>query len=336
MDLNSLPQRSSLKSKHVRPGRQNLIRETYDRAMRRSEKRWIFEVDPYAEVFQIRDNVFALLTDVADSGATVWSYLINGPDKALLIDTSFGIGDLKSLVNILADGRPIVLANTHPSYDHSFGNCQFDKAYFQEFAQPKNEAQFHEHMWDYLFNEDGTGKWLDFDRNDIIKFRPYEVEYVPNGYIFNLGGDYDVELVWLPGHHAGHCGFLDKKGRMLIAGDVAIAGGISIGRGFRQDSVYGQYCTVEALRDEYTKLIARTDEFDSVCPGHGMIDMPPYILNAIYDTLNKILEDPNGYERSSSLLQGSGIEYAMVHRSIPNIGSIGYTLAGVYMNTEAK
>ena len=307
------------------------------RAMRRSANNWIFEMDPYAEVFQIRDNVFAMLTDVADSGGTVWMYLIVGEERALLIDTSFGIGDLKSLVQTLSGGKPIMLANTHPSYDHSFGNCQFEKAYFHEYAKPKNEAQFHEHMWDYLFNEDGSGKWLNFDRNDIIPFRPYEVEYVPNGHTFSLGPNHEVELIWLPGHHAGHCAFLDKKERILFAGDVAVAGGNSIGRGFRQDAVYGQYCTVEALRDEYAKLVTRLDEFDSVCPGHGYIDMPPSVLVSIYEALNSILEDPSQYERSSSLKQGSGVEFAMVHRSVPAInGSIGYTLAGVYKDVQAS
>ena len=33
-----------------------------------------------------------------DGFADVWMYLVIGPEKALLIDTSFGIGDLKSRV----------------------------------------------------------------------------------------------------------------------------------------------------------------------------------------------------------------------------------------------
>lgn len=335
MNFLSLKTVDRLKSAHVRPARPNIVREAYMRALRRGGERWIFEIDPYVEVFRIRENVFALLTDVADSNATVWSYLILGPEKALLIDTSFGIGNLKNLVEVLSEGRTIVLANTHPSYDHSFGNCQFKKAYFQEYAKPKNEAQFHEHMWDYLFDENGKGKWLNFDKKDIIPFKHYDVEYIPNGYVFNLGEDYEVELIWLPGHHAGHCGFLDRKNRMLFAGDVAIAGGISIGRGFRQDAVYGQYCTVEALYDEFAKLITRLDEFDRVCPGHGMIDLPNYILVSIYNSMGEILENPNSYSSTSSLKQGSGVEFQMVHKDIPEInGFIGYTLSGVYKNQK--
>ena len=55
-------------------------------------------------------------------------FLFVGTDKALLIDSGFGGGDLKAKVAKLTD-LPIVLVNTHADGDHIRCNHQFDKAY---------------------------------------------------------------------------------------------------------------------------------------------------------------------------------------------------------------
>ena len=90
----------------------------------------IYDVDPFVEVYQFRENFYGLLTNLLDGHNNfVWMYLIIGPEKAMLIDTSFGLGNLKGLVDEISNGKPVILANTHCSCDHSYGNCQFDKAY---------------------------------------------------------------------------------------------------------------------------------------------------------------------------------------------------------------
>ena len=69
----------------------NRTKKTYD------------EIDPYAEVYQFRENLYGIYTQNADGGGAPWIYLVLGPEKAMLIDTGFGIGDLKSLVEKLAE-----------------------------------------------------------------------------------------------------------------------------------------------------------------------------------------------------------------------------------------
>ena len=174
----------------------------------------VYDVDPYAEVYQFRDNMYGILTESADGMGDVWSYLIIGPEKAMLIDTGFGIGKLKDLVDEITGGLPLIVANTHCHFDHAYGNCQFERCYCHENETDEMNLKQDPHIWDYLFDKNGKGIWLDFDRKDIVRFKRYEVVGVPDGYIFNLGGDYEVELVWIPGHSAGHAMFLDKKNRI--------------------------------------------------------------------------------------------------------------------------
>ena len=149
----------------------------------------IYEVDPYVEVYQFRDNLYGLYTDSMDGMLSQWMYLIIGPQKALLIDTGFGVGNLKGLVEDLTDGMEIIVANTHASVDHSMGNHQFERAYCHEYAVPRMKKQLSPHIWDYLFDENGNNIWTEFERADIIPYRDYEIVGVPNHYIFNLGED---------------------------------------------------------------------------------------------------------------------------------------------------
>jgi glyoxylase-like metal-dependent hydrolase (beta-lactamase superfamily II) len=65
------------------------------------------------------------------------------------------------------------------------------------------------------------------DGNTLIN--EYEIVGVPDGYIFDLGGGHEIELVFLPGHTCGHAGFLDKKNRIFFCGDDACFGAVGIG-----------------------------------------------------------------------------------------------------------
>ena len=73
----------------------------------------------------------------------------------MLIDTSFGIGNFKALADRLSGGREVIVANTHASYDHSYGNAWFDKAYCHKYIAPLMKTNQNPHIWDYLFDENG-------------------------------------------------------------------------------------------------------------------------------------------------------------------------------------
>ena len=50
--------------------------------------------------------------------------LLIGPEKAALIDTGCGIGNLRQAVAELTD-KPVIVINTHTHFDHLGGNRQF-------------------------------------------------------------------------------------------------------------------------------------------------------------------------------------------------------------------
>ena len=55
-------------------------------------------------------------------------YLVEGQEKAALIDTCLGVGHLRSLVEKLTDKELLVLL-THGHIDHALGAPEFDRVY---------------------------------------------------------------------------------------------------------------------------------------------------------------------------------------------------------------
>ena len=268
----------------------------YMKLLREKDKtKKVYDVDPYVEVYRFRDNVYGLLTDSLDGMGAPWMYLIIGPEKAMLIDTSFGLGNLKGLVNEITGGMEVIVVNTHASVDHSYGNCQFDRAYAHEYCVPYLQKRHSPEAWDYLFDDQGNCKWTEFDRKDIIQYRDYEMVGCKNGHIFNLGEDYDIELIFLPGHQSGHSGYLDRKNRILFGGDDFVSMRIGIG-GPKEGYPYGEFATVTALSHELEKLVKRVDEFDSIFPGHFIVDIDNSIVQNLLDACRAVIADPNDYD----------------------------------------
>jgi glyoxylase-like metal-dependent hydrolase (beta-lactamase superfamily II) len=309
--------------------RENYLCRSWMYQLRENNKtKRIYDVDPFVEVYRLRDNLYALLTDLLDGeGGYVWMYLIVGPEKALLVDTSFGLGDLKGLVAEISGDKPVIVVNTHCSCDHSYGNCQFDNAYgHMDLVDDMNWKQ-DPGIWDYLFDESGESIWNDFERGDLISFKKYEFTGVPDGHVFNLGEDYDIELVWLPGHQPGHAGYLDRKGRVLIAGDAICGGGVSLSGGsdFHADARHARdkfqgstiptedrRRTVTAYRDSLVRLSGRLGEFDYVFGGHDVNDIDSGVILNIIDACDDIIAHPDIYDskdgdRLSKIVPGWGV-----------------------------
>lgn len=249
-------------------------------------------VFPYGKILKFRDNVYSIFEKSFDGHGDPWMHLIIGPEKAMLIDTGFGIGDLKGLVHELTGNMPLIVVNTHPHLDHCYGNCQFDKVYVHEHAVPVLAEQ-NEHMWDHLMNENGIGKWIPFQRSEIVSFHPYEIIGCKNNTVFHLGDDYDVEMIFLPGHDPAHVCFLDKKDRILYGGDALLfVAGMAKGPKDYTKIPYGEYCTVEAFRNELEKLVKRMDEFDCIFMSHMVLGEDKQLVADFFEASDAIVKDP--------------------------------------------
>ena len=317
---------SDLKSERIVWEIEHPIRWSFMKILREYStlKEFYPEIDPYVEAYKFRDNLYCLFSDSLDGAGDPWMYLIDGPEKCMLIDTGFGIGDLKGLIHKLVGDKPIIVANTHAHYDHAYGNAQFDRCYCHKNEvyrmKQKNNAQ----IWDYLFDENGIPKWTKFDRNDLISYHEYEIVGVEDGYLFDLGGGYEVEAILYPGHTPGQCAYYDHRNHTIFIGDTT---GISSAV---PGEPYEEFCTVEAMRDALVKLQPRFEEISGVFPGHGMLDQTNLVLQYQLDAVEAILRNPENYDEKRIRTFGKGEKREMCMKYIYQGTGIRYNLNDVW------
>ena len=82
--------KSDLKTKIINPEKEKPAKWSFLKVLREYStlKQFYPEINPYAEVYKFRENVYGIFYDGIHS-AEMWCYLIDGPEKALLIDTAF-------------------------------------------------------------------------------------------------------------------------------------------------------------------------------------------------------------------------------------------------------
>lgn len=311
-------------------GPQNAVSWAYMKAVREHfDNRRVYDVNPYVEVYQFRDNVYGLFNQNCDGAGDYWMWLTVGPEKCFLLDAGFGLGDTVGLLKELVGDKEVIVANSHDHFDHAFGNCRFDKVYCHEALVPLLEAQ-NEHMWDYLFSKD-TGKniWLDFDRADLPTYRKYEICGVPDGFRWDLGGGYEIELINCHGHGgAGSSMYLDKQNKILFCGDN-ICSDIS---GCGNVSYPLEDCSLYKFRENLKRIVeTKIDDIDWVFPNHLITDLENRILYDMLDTLDSILEDPmHNYDykiESRSTSNPDAPVRVRFARYIPGFSIIAYSIS---------
>ena len=99
-------------------------------------KEEIGEINPYVQVQAdcLRLNA-ENAAQVLSRDEIICEAFDGAQDKAMLVDTGFGIGDLKGLVESLT-ALPVFVVNTHNHGDHVQGNPQFGKVYIHSMDAP--------------------------------------------------------------------------------------------------------------------------------------------------------------------------------------------------------
>lgn len=328
----------------------NAITEAaWKRFREHSRRKQIFDIDRNIEVYAISENIYGLYHPNCDGGGDVWMYLIVGTKKAFLIDTAYGLGDLKGLCSLLSGGKELIVANTHVGPDHVFGNFRFGHVFCHEYEAENIAARLQpENCFDYLFDENGHPIWLKFDKEDLPKHKKPEICFlgkgekaenperddtvvmigVPDGYTWDIGGR-EIELIWTGGHMPGHSMFLDKADRVLIAGDDVCGDIIGIS-GPKPNLKNCQYRNVYTYRERLKELVKRTDEFDYIFPGHYMGFIESTVLYNILDTLNAIVDNPESYDYKELYHSGSGAVFERMYKRVKGFGDVAYEWDSVY------
>lgn len=213
-------------------------------------------------------------------------YLIEGNDRALVIDTGCGIGNLREFIGMLTN-KPLIVVNTHNHMDHTGGNGAFDKIHMldveidNQVPEPESEISDSQKKKGLLWRLNPHDKRPYNFSVDCVTFWP-KAPLIPisNGYVFDLGNR-PIEVIHTKGHTMGSICLLDKKARVLFTGDTA-------NRGVLIGGMPGQYVSVH--KETMEKLLMRSNEFDFLFLGHDVdsagIDQIEDIISAEQDILD--------------------------------------------------
>ena len=146
-------------------------------------------------------------------------FLLEGEERALLIDTGYGTKSLPKAVAKLTS-LPVVTVNTHLHPDHSNGNKFFGKVYVGERDLPSHGVPSNE-LFEGVAAAYGRGALrplMKFARR-LALIDPSTAEYAPIPDAIDLGGR-RVEVIPCPGHTEGSVLLADAATRTVFAGDA--------------------------------------------------------------------------------------------------------------------
>ena len=206
------------------------------------------------------------------------SYLLLGRDRALLLDTGLGVGDLRREVEALTD-RPVTVALTHVHWDH-IGGCG-------QFAAPAVHAAEADWLRHFPLPEAAVRRQLcakaplfpaGFSPENHRVFSGEPGRVLRDGDIIDLGGR-QVQVLHTPGHSPGHCCYYEAVRGRLYAGDLLYRGCL--------DAFYPT-TSPEDFLSSLERIAALP--LREILPGHHALNCPPDLAVRARDGFRRLRE----------------------------------------------
>ena len=215
-----------------------------------------------AKVYPIHHKLWAI-----DEAGKTLMYLYAGEKRVLLVDTGFGLTDLKALAASLCPGKEIIVVNTHAHGDHNSGNNQFDTVYVGRMDEPFSYRQMDEEgirdFWEGFLQDNPRTQGVRIE--DWHPGPSRQVIPLTDGDTLDLGG-ITLEVLETPGHTIGSICLLDRTNGYLFTGDLMLTW-----------EVWGQLESSSALKvyaDSLQRLASLQDQVTEIFPAHGVPDNP--------------------------------------------------------------
>lgn len=203
-------------------------------------------------------------------------YLLEGEEKALLIDTGYGAGNLRTFVESLTD-KPVIVANTHFHPDHSAGNGEFEAVYVSEGEKLDAPSVY------------GEGA-VPFDLN-ALPHPDYKKIYVGEGFKIELGGRTVEVLDVKPAHCNSSLFFLDRGHRMLFCGDEMEAAQVNMfDNSNNPDAPYDVKERLLNMRANTQRMKELSGEYDYLLPNHNGFPLGKCYLDEYIELVDHIFD----------------------------------------------
>lgn len=211
-------------------------------------------------------KIFENVTQIAGLGGEL-CYLVEGKERALLIDGLCGVGSLKAFVRELTD-LPVTLALTHGHLDHAGAAFEYGEC----LVHPADVALLYNHgdparRYDFVMRGH-EARAFQPRVEDVVLPRAVKTLPMLDGDAIDLGGVV-IEAMGVPGHRAVYSGDACNPNTLL-----ALPGST----------------TVETYRESLRRFEAILGAFDCFYGGHGTDAVPKSIVPDAIALCDEILE----------------------------------------------
>ena len=249
--------------------------------------------------FECREGIFEI-----DEFDCTEIFVVVGNERALVIDTGTGIGDLKGLIERKITDKPYIVAASHNHGDHIGGAGWFSPIFIHSKDMDWNTSgvvptlEFRKNYANMITCREN--KHYAYDPDTDIREWPQTPEFLPmeDGHRFELGGR-TVTAYHCPGHTAGEMVFLDDKTGTLLCGDAfncnwLLNTGIATTPRESAQIALNAMERIYAMRDRYNSVFNFHHDFR----GFGQPLAPDVIPNLI-TCLRQLLESKASFRQEA-------------------------------------
>jgi glyoxylase-like metal-dependent hydrolase (beta-lactamase superfamily II) len=242
---------------------------------------------------------------VAEPGH-VFSWLVSGSERCVLIDTGLGLADIAAALEPVASA-PTIVVNSHVHFDHVGGNELFDHVEMHElgpewieFATRDEEVSGYREVaegmygsWQRLREADRDG-WFLIGPDETMRPWPRErlaelgwrIDPPGPDHLLTEGdtvelGDRKLRVIHTPGHAPDHICLLDEAEGILFAQDQAYYGPLLIYERGTDPATYAR--SARRLADELAGTIRIVYTAHSLRPS-----VPPRFLGDLADAAESV------------------------------------------------
>ncbi len=275
---------------------------------------------------------FAPNTYEIDEFDCVSVFLFVGTERALLLDTGTGVGDIRGLVEALTD-KPYDVVLTHAHMDHVGGAGWFDEVYMNQkdcglypfppaLEQRRSYAQMisrREHKYYAYHVEEDICEW---PKTPVIK-------PLTDGQVFDLGGR-TLTFYECAGHTPGEMVAIDDQNRILFCGDACNNHLI-----FRTAPGDANFVSTEEAGKNLERIWNMRDRYDVMMNSHhdyravGGPLSPTVMPNAIQCCKDLVAGTANIMELENPMKKMPGQEPTMTAASLDGISWVLFNPDGI-------
>lgn len=214
------------------------------------------------------------IKDICD----VFSYLVIGNERACLLDTGDGFGNIRTYVEGITK-LPIFVILTHGHVDHANGAALFDEVYMSHKDLPIYEEHSDFSMRQAQFQDDPRVCDIPMKEYNPVKETPF-LNLIDKA-IFDLG-DLHLQAIAVPGHTPGMHMILIQEERVILFGDGC---GLKVLLFDDNSSTVSEY--LSSL--EYVK--SYESQYDRIIRNHTSGESPKELLDNVIACCHDILND---------------------------------------------